>query len=450
MLKNYAIILASGAGIRFDNDLPKQFIKIAGKTVLEHSVEIFEHNSLIDEIIIVITPEYRTLTEEIILKNNWTKVSKLLNGGSTRKESSYIGINSIKDKEANVIIHDCARPFLNQKIISDCISALYEYSAVDVAIKASDTIIKVQDNIIDAVPHRNNLMRGQTPQCFKLSAIKKAHELSKDDNNFTDDCGLVLKHKLCPVFVVEGEIENIKITYPLDIYIADKLFQLKKSTLPEDIPLENLRNKDIVIFGGSSGIGRCISEIAQKNGANVFITSLSKGCDISQFGQVEKFLEKVYCRTKNIDCVINTAGVLKLGKLADRSVSDIRKEFEVNYLGSIHVAKASIPYLKESAGALLLFASSSYTRGRALYSTYSSAKACIVNLVQALSEELINDKIRVNVINPARTNTPMRYKVFGKEPEKTLLNPVIVAKKSLKVLLSDITGQVIDVRNNDD
>jgi len=85
-----------------------------------------------------------------------------------------------------------------------------------------------------------------------------------------------------------------------------------------------------------------------------------------------------------------------------------------------------------------------------LYSTYSSAKAGIVNLVQALSEELINDKIRVNVINPARTNTPMRYKVFGKEPEKTLLNPVIVAKKSLKVLLSDITGQVIDVRNNDD
>ena len=81
-----------------------------------------------------------------------------------------------------------------------------------------------------------------------------------------------------------------------------------------------------------------------------------------------------------------------------------------------------------------------------MYSTYSSAKAGIVNLVQALSEELINDKIRVNVINPARTNTPMRYK----EPEKTLLNPVIVAKKSLKVLLSDITGQVIDVRNNDD
>ena len=67
-------------------------------------------------------------------------------------------------------------------------------------------------------------MRGQTPQCFKLSAIKKAHELSKDDNNFTDDCGLVLKHKLCPVFVVEGEIENIKITYPLDIYIADNCF----------------------------------------------------------------------------------------------------------------------------------------------------------------------------------------------------------------------------------
>ena len=127
MLRNYAIVLASGNGIRFGNDLPKQFIKIAGKTVLEHTVEIFEKHNLIDEIIIVITPEYRVLGEEILLKNNWSKVTKLLNGGMTRKESSNIGISSIKDIEANVIIHDCARPFLSPKIISDCISALEKY-----------------------------------------------------------------------------------------------------------------------------------------------------------------------------------------------------------------------------------------------------------------------------------------------------------------------------------
>lgn len=446
MLKNYAIILASGKGNRFENDLPKQFVKIAGKTVLEHTIDIFEKNHLINEIIIVITPEYRTLAEEIILKNHWNKLTKLLNGGATRKESSCIGINSIEDKEANIVIHDCARPFLSQRIIIDCIEALEEYSAVDVAISASDTIIKVKNQIINKIPNRSELMRGQTPQCFKLSVIKKAHELSKGDDNFTDDCGLILKHNLCPVFVVQGDVENVKITYPLDVYIADKLFQLKKSDLSKKLDLSDLKNKNIVIFGGTSGIGECIAEQAENNGANVFVTSLSLGCDISQYGDVKNFLEKVYEKTQNIDYVVNTAGVLKLGKLAERDVLDISNEIAVNYLGSVYVAKASIPYLVETSGSLLLFASSSYTRGRALYSAYSSSKAGIVNLMQALSEELINDNVRVNVINPARTNTPMRTKVFGKEPTNTLLNPATVAKKSLEILLSDITGQVIDVR----
>lgn len=446
MLRNYAIVLASGNGIRFGNDLPKQFIKIAGKTVLEHTVEIFEKHNLIDEIIIVITPEYRVLGEEILLKNNWSKVTKLLNGGMTRKESSNIGISSIKDIEANVIIHDCARPFLSSKIISDCISALGKYSAVDVAIKASDTIIKVKDNVISEIPNRNNLMQGQTPQCFKLSVIKKAHNLSGGDNNFTDDCGLILKHKLCPVFVVDGDIENIKITYPLDTYIADKLFQLKQTALPQDLKLEKLKDKVIVIIGGTSGIGMCIAQIANLYGAKVFVTSLSQGCDVSNYEQVEMFLKTVNDKTSKIDYVINTAGVLKLGKLSERSIEDIKKDFEINYLGAINVSKAAIPYLQQTAGELLLFASSSYTRGRALYSTYSSAKAGIVNLMQALSEEL--DNVRVNVINPARTKTPMRYRAFGKEPENSLLSPEYVAEMALKVLLSDITGQVIDVRRN--
>ena len=97
-----------------------------------------------------------------------------------------------------------------------------------------------------------------------------------------------------------------------------------------------------------------------------------------------------------------------------------------------------------------MFASSSYTRGRALYSTYSSAKAGIVNLMQALSEELINDGIRVNIVNPERTATPMRFHAFGKEPKNSLLNPNIVATVALKVLLSELTGQVIDVRKNYD
>ena len=99
--------------------------------------------------------------------------------------------------------------------------------------------------------------------------------------------------------------------------------------------------------------------------------------------------------------------------------------------------------------AILLFTSSSYTRGRALYSTYSSTKAGIVNLVQALSEELLPDRIRINTINPERKATAMRYGAFGKEPEDTLLKAEQVAEVSLRTLLSDLTGQVVDVRRRE-
>ena len=448
-LKNYGIILASGSGSRYGADIPKQFVKIAGKTVLEHTIEGFEKAEGIDDIIIVITPEYRTMAEEILLKNNYKKVSKLLNGGEIRKESSFIGISSIEDEEANVIIHDCARPFLTQKIISDCIEALKTYDAVDVAISSADTIIKVdENNVIQNIPHRANLRRGQTPQCFKLSIIKKAHELSKNDSNFTDDCGLIVKYNLGDVYVVEGDVENIKITYPSDIFMADRLFQIRSSIYPEEQKLENIEDKVLVIFGGTSGIGECTAILAREYGAKVFVASTSTGCDIRDYYSVENFLKEVYSKTKRIDYVVNTAGILRMGKLAERSIEEIQKDIDINYTGSINVAKASIPYLKESKGSMQLYASSSYTRGRSLYSTYSSTKAGIVNLIQALAEELETDEIRINVINPERCATPMRFKAFGKEPEGSLLQPEKVAEASIKTLLSDLTGQVIDVKRN--
>ena len=272
--------------------------------------------------------------------------------------------------------------------------------------------------------------------------------MSKGDNNFTDDCGLVVKYNLADVFVVAGSGENIKITYPEDIFMADRLFQIRSAIYPEKTSLDKIKDKVIVIFGGTSGIGKCIVDLAQQYGAKIHSASTRLGCDITKYEDVCNFLEKVYKENNKIDYIINSAGILKMGKLLDREIDDIRKDIEINYVGSINVAKASIPYLKETKGGLLLFASSSYTRGRALYSTYSSTKAGIVNLAQALAEELTSDNIKINVINPERTATPMRFKAFGQEPEGSLLQPEIVAEASLKTLLSDLTGQVIDVRRD--
>ncbi len=220
-MKNYAIILASGTGSRFGTDLPKQFTDIKGRTILERSIDVFEKSESIDEIIVVITPEYRELAAGIINRNNYKKIRKIVNGGKERKDSSYNGVCSVEDDEANVLIHDCARPFVTEKIIKDCINALKTYKAVGVAVPSTDTIIETENSIITKIPPRKSLMRIQTPQCFRLSLIKKAHELSKNDSEFTDDCGLVIKHNLSDIYIVEGDKNNIKITYPEDFYLAE-------------------------------------------------------------------------------------------------------------------------------------------------------------------------------------------------------------------------------------
>ncbi len=220
-MKNYAIILASGSGTRCQNSLPKQFLKIGDKTILEHTLDIFETNSNIDGIVLVIPAQYRQIAIELM--QNYKKIIKIIDGGKTRKESSYIGINSIKEDNCNVLIHDCARPLLTQEVLNDCIEALDNYDAIVTAVPSSDTVIEVENGEVKNIPDRAKLMRVQTPQCFKLSLIKKAHELSKDDNNFTDDCGLVLKSKLAKVHIIKGDINNIKITYPQDIKFAELL-----------------------------------------------------------------------------------------------------------------------------------------------------------------------------------------------------------------------------------
>ena len=291
------------------------------------------------------------------------------------------------------------------------------------------------------------MMRGQTPQAFRVRLIKEAHRRALNDQiDVTDDCGLVLTYKLAHIYVVKGEEKNIKITYQEDIFLADKLFQLKSITMSEDISLSDLKDKVIVVFGASRGIGKSITDIAETYGAKVYGFSRKNSVDVSSFTKVSDSLEEVYGKEHIIHYIVNTAGIMRMGKLELRETDHIMEEIYTNYIGAINIVRAGIKYLRESRGSLALFTSSSYTRGRALYSVYSSVKAAIVNLSQAMAEELLIDHVKINVINPERTATPMRLENFGKEPEDTLLKPEKVAIVSLQTLLSDLTGQVIDVR----
>lgn len=450
---NIAVILAGGTGSRLGAGIPKQFFKIAGKTVIEHTIDVFEGNPWIDEIVIVVNELYVGTIEEIVLNNPWKKVRKILKGGRERYHSSLAAINAYAEyPDYNLIFHDSVRPLINQRILNDTIKALEKYNAVDVAIPTADTIIQVTDSgeLIQSVPKRTLLRRGQTPQAFKLATIRKAYEIALKDPDFisTDDCGTVVKY--LPeekVYVVKGDESNMKLTYKEDTYLLDKLFQLRSTELYNNVDFNRLQDKVIVIFGGNSGIGQEIARLAKYYRAQVFCFSRSSThTDIANFAEVEKALQEVAGQTGRIDYIVNSAAILSKEPLANMQRNIIDSMIRTNYDGMVNIAVAGYPWLQKTQGQLLLFTSSSYTRGRAFYSIYSSTKAAAVNFMQALAQEWESSHIRVNVINPERTKTNMRIQNFGNEPDNTLLKAEEVAEASIKTLLSDFTGQVIDVK----
>lgn len=451
MKKNVAVILAGGVGSRLGLSTPKQFFKVAGKMVVEHTVDVFESNPYIDEIAIVSNPFYVSDFESIILKNGWKKVKKLLKGGKERYDSSLSAIRAYEGSDVNLIFHDAVRPLVSQRILNDVIKALDTYAAIDVAMPATDTIIETEGDFICQIPDRSRLKRGQTPQAFHRDIISKAYEIALRDPNFkvTDDCGVVVKYLPdVPVYVVTGEESNMKLTYKEDTYLLDKFFQLRKSELG-DILLECdcLKQKVAVIFGGSYGIGAEIARLLKEAEAKVFCFSRSmNGVDVGRREDVARSLREVQEQGGRIDYVINSAGLLNKEPLVSTSYQTICDAVNTNYMGTVHVALEAFPYLRNSKGKLLFFTSSSYTRGRAFYSIYSSTKAAIVNFVQAVSQEWEPFGIAVNCINPERTKTPMRVKNFGVEPDDTLLSAEQVAEAAVQTLLTDFTGQVIDVK----
>jgi 2-C-methyl-D-erythritol 4-phosphate cytidylyltransferase len=447
--RKIAIILASGTGARFRSDTPKQFMKVAGKTVLEHTLDVFELCSSIDEIIVVVASETRLFTEEIISSAGYRKVTKIVNGGHTRQLSSSAGINSVVGDHHKVLVHDAVRPLVDHAVINRCLDALDDCDAADTAIPSSDTIIHVaENNTISDIPDRSTLQLGQTPQGFRAGILRRAHQLASSDDNFkiTDDCGLVIRYNLSKVKVVAGSVNNIKITYSSDIYLADRLFQLRANQAVDSPIGRRLDNKVVLVFGGSRGIGQSIVNMAEARGAKVLSASRSNGVDVADPEAVRKFLRNAFSEYGRLDFVINTAGILHTGLLSGMDYRAIDQQISTNLRGSFVVAREAFEMMQKSGGSISLFTSSSYTRGRARYSVYSATKAAVVNLVQALAQEFLPFGVRINAINPERTATPMRTENFGNESASELLNADTVALATLAVALSDASGEVVDVR----
>ncbi|MBR5468130.1 MAG: 2-C-methyl-D-erythritol 4-phosphate cytidylyltransferase [Firmicutes bacterium] len=220
-----AVIVAAGKGKRMKSTVDKQFIELKGRSIVERTVEKFEKCDVVDEIVLVTGEEHVGYLEEMAAKCGWTKVSKVVCGGKERQNSVYNGLCALREDAEIVLIHDGVRPFIKNEEIVLMAEKASEKKACVLAARVKDTI-KVCDEKgkVLSTPDRSMLWAMQTPQAFEYKLIKNAYERLTEADFVTDDASVAEKAGI-DVFIVEGGYDNIKITTPEDLYIAEAILR---------------------------------------------------------------------------------------------------------------------------------------------------------------------------------------------------------------------------------
>ena len=226
-MRMVAVVLGGGVGQRLGAGIPKQLLTLGGQTLIERCVAAFDQAPGVDEVLVVMARGYTGQVEAMLAGGRYRKVTGVIEGGVTRPDSTRAAISAIAANgpdDCGVLLHDAARPLVDQQIIAACVASLQVHDAAGVAVPASDTIVITDNGVMQSMPSRERLLRCQTPQCFRLSVITRAHQLAAADPDFipTDDCGVVLRYLPdVDVHIVPGSERNIKITYPQDLAVAE-------------------------------------------------------------------------------------------------------------------------------------------------------------------------------------------------------------------------------------
>ncbi|WP_159991235.1 2-C-methyl-D-erythritol 4-phosphate cytidylyltransferase [Pelistega ratti] len=228
---NYAVIFAGGTGSRMNSKvLPKQFLKIYGKPVIIHTLEVFQNCDEVDEIIVVILEGWEEYLQSLIKQYRLSKVKKIVCGGETGQQSIYNGLKEIKE-DGIVLIHDGVRPFITQELIKENINVAQRAKIAITCVKAKETLISVENNTIQDILKREVSYMARAPQTFDIALLKSAHQKAITDNNFSfvDSCAIVKYYFPNADFnIVECGSENIKITTQEDFYLAKAMFSLEE------------------------------------------------------------------------------------------------------------------------------------------------------------------------------------------------------------------------------
>ena len=222
--RNTAIVLAAGQGKRMHSKIQKQFMELDGMPVLCYSLRCFQESPLIRDVILVIGEEYVSwCREEIVKKYGFTKVSAVIPGGKERYDSVYAGLCECRDCEY-VLIHDGARPFVTEEILKRGLQKVKETGACVIGMPSKDTVkLSDEEGYVKETPNRKCVWTIQTPQIFSYSLIREAHDSirQKDMSKITDDAMVVEQETGAKVALAEGSYQNIKITTPEDLDIAE-------------------------------------------------------------------------------------------------------------------------------------------------------------------------------------------------------------------------------------
>lgn len=222
-MKTFVIIPAGGKGKRGGTATPKQYIRFHGKELIVYTLEVFQKNNLVDEIIISAEQLYFTFLKKITKDYNLTKISQLVEGGEERQDSVY---NALKSIEANaddlIVVHDAARPLLSDSILTKAINTAKEKGNALVCLKARDTLLK-GDKIVKEYVDRSEIYYVQTPQIFRYKDLKKAMKKAYEKNFIGTDESMLIKELGIDINIVEGSMLNFKITTMTDIEMFEKL-----------------------------------------------------------------------------------------------------------------------------------------------------------------------------------------------------------------------------------
>jgi 2-C-methyl-D-erythritol 4-phosphate cytidylyltransferase len=221
-MKKYALIVAGGSGIRMGMEIPKQFIEILGKPIIIHTLEVFNTAFPEIEFIVVMNPHWHHLWEKVQFQFPINNTLITVDGGPTRFHSVKNGLGKMSDNNSMVGIHDAVRPMVGVDVIRTAFKEAEVFGNAIPVVPVHESI-RIKDGPFNETIDRNKLLIVQTPQCFQTSLIKDAYRQNYDER-FTDDA-MVLENIGERIRLVAGNIENIKITRPSDVKIAEALMQ---------------------------------------------------------------------------------------------------------------------------------------------------------------------------------------------------------------------------------